>query len=169
MAIWVRAAETLCKSLFVSFYYLFIIFFAALPVWFVLLFVWQLGWKWQCYWRQQTLWESTSAVWTFCGVSAFPRKPTSFSLKSSIVKRVLYLLCRYYSYANLAAYLQTRVSVHSNNIISWQVERFFVFCFFLLLFSFQKAMQAHTSQYVWFRRLYTVFSRYLVVNTFQRL
>jgi N-acetylglucosaminylphosphatidylinositol deacetylase len=30
----------------------------------------------------------------------------------------------------------------------------------------QKAMQAHASQYVWFRRLYVLWSRYLFINTF---
>ena len=30
---------------------------------------------------------------------------------------------------------------------------------------FQKAMQCHWSQYVWFRRLYVIFSRYMIMNT----
>ena len=32
--------------------------------------------------------------------------------------------------------------------------------------SLQNAMQAHASQYVWFRRLYVLWSRYLFINTF---
>ncbi len=32
-----------------------------------------------------------------------------------------------------------------------------------------RAMQAHASQYVWFRRLFVVFSRYTVVNSFTRM
>jgi len=31
----------------------------------------------------------------------------------------------------------------------------------------QEAMEAHASQYVWFRRLYVIFSRYLFINTFR--
>jgi len=31
----------------------------------------------------------------------------------------------------------------------------------------QKAMEAHASQYVWFRRIYVTFSRYLFINTFR--
>ena len=31
----------------------------------------------------------------------------------------------------------------------------------------QRAMRQHESQYVWFRRLYVVFSRYMAFNTFR--
>ncbi|KFM75685.1 hypothetical protein X975_23223, partial [Stegodyphus mimosarum] len=30
-------------------------------------------------------------------------------------------------------------------------------------------MKAHQSQYVWFRKLYILFSRYLYVNTFEEM
>ncbi|XP_068227100.1 N-acetylglucosaminyl-phosphatidylinositol de-N-acetylase [Palaemon carinicauda] len=33
----------------------------------------------------------------------------------------------------------------------------------------RKAMRAHSSQYVWFRKLYMIFSRYLLINTLTRL
>ncbi|XP_035207427.1 N-acetylglucosaminyl-phosphatidylinositol de-N-acetylase-like isoform X2 [Stegodyphus dumicola] len=33
----------------------------------------------------------------------------------------------------------------------------------------QKSMKAHQSQYVWFRKLYILFSRYLYVNTFEEM
>lgn len=33
----------------------------------------------------------------------------------------------------------------------------------------RRAMEAHASQYVWFRRLHVLFSRYLFINTFRRL
>ena len=33
----------------------------------------------------------------------------------------------------------------------------------------QSAMQAHRSQYVWFRKLYMMFSRYVLINTLTRL
>jgi len=33
----------------------------------------------------------------------------------------------------------------------------------------QKAMSCHHSQYVWFRKAYMLFSRYVVINTFDRL
>lgn len=32
-----------------------------------------------------------------------------------------------------------------------------------------KAMTQHKSQFVWFRRLYLVFSRYQLINTLQRM
>ena len=33
----------------------------------------------------------------------------------------------------------------------------------------QKSMEMHVSQYLWFRRLYVLFSRYMIVNSFKRL
>ena len=33
----------------------------------------------------------------------------------------------------------------------------------------QKAMAQHKSQYVWFRKLYMAFSRYILINTFEQL
>lgn len=33
----------------------------------------------------------------------------------------------------------------------------------------QKAMAAHKSQYVWFRKLYMIFSRYTFINTLQEV
>jgi N-acetylglucosaminylphosphatidylinositol deacetylase len=33
----------------------------------------------------------------------------------------------------------------------------------------QKAMACHNSQYVWFRKAYMIFSRYVVINTFDRM
>lgn len=33
----------------------------------------------------------------------------------------------------------------------------------------QKAMAAHESQYVWFRKLYMIFSRYTFINTLQEV
>ena len=33
----------------------------------------------------------------------------------------------------------------------------------------QKAMSQHASQYVWFRKLYMLFSRYVLVNTYDQL
>ena len=33
----------------------------------------------------------------------------------------------------------------------------------------QRAMQAHKSQYNWFRKLYVTFSRYMIVNTYKSL
>ncbi len=33
----------------------------------------------------------------------------------------------------------------------------------------QKAMMCHHSQYVWFRKAYMLFSRYVIINTFDRL
>lgn len=33
----------------------------------------------------------------------------------------------------------------------------------------QKAMHAHYSQMVWFRRLYIIFSRYMVINTLREI
>lgn len=33
----------------------------------------------------------------------------------------------------------------------------------------QKAMHAHSSQMVWFRRLYIIFSRYMVINTLREI
>ncbi|KAK7078314.1 hypothetical protein SK128_010442 [Halocaridina rubra] len=33
----------------------------------------------------------------------------------------------------------------------------------------QRAMKAHASQYVWFRKLYMIFSRYVLINTLTRL
>ncbi|EDO50071.1 predicted protein [Nematostella vectensis] len=38
----------------------------------------------------------------------------------------------------------------------------------LYIISLQRAMATHYSQYVWFRRLYVVFSRYMVMNTLLR-
>jgi len=33
----------------------------------------------------------------------------------------------------------------------------------------QRAMEAHTSQLVWFRKLYLLFSRYLYINTIREI
>lgn len=54
---------------------------------------------------------------------------------------------------------QNCVTVSSNYFL------FTTMCFFFI-FVFQKAMQAHDSQYIWFRKLYMKFSRYTRVNTF---
>ncbi len=47
----------------------------------------------------------------------------------------------------------------------WEDDAGLVACCLLL----QRAMACHWSQYVWFRRLYVCFSRYLVVNSFREL
>ena len=36
-------------------------------------------------------------------------------------------------------------------------------------FVIQRAMAAHHSQYVWFRKLYMVFSRYVLINTYEQM
>ena len=36
-------------------------------------------------------------------------------------------------------------------------------------FVIQRAMAAHYSQYVWFRKLYMVFSRYVLINTYEQM
>jgi len=33
----------------------------------------------------------------------------------------------------------------------------------------QRAMSAHRSQYVWFRKLYMLFSRYILINTYEQM
>lgn len=38
-----------------------------------------------------------------------------------------------------------------------------------VIFLLQSAMAAHKSQYVWFRKLYMIFSRYTFINTLQEI
>lgn len=40
---------------------------------------------------------------------------------------------------------------------------------FNIIFPLQNAMAAHKSQYVWFRKLYMIFSRYTFINTLQEV
>ena len=69
---------------------------------------------------------------------------------------MLSVISRYCIVGTLSDYFKARVSV----LISFLIQ----FCGLL-----QRAMYAHLSQYVWFRRLYITFSRYMIINTLQEL
>lgn len=61
---------------------------------------------------------------------------------------------------------RSRITILQNKVIT----HFFMLCEFILLKSctvcFQRAMIAHKTQLVWFRILYIIFSRYMIINTY---
>lgn len=78
------------------------------------------------------------------------------------------------SYWYLVTYEQKRTIKVNWNILShygkiinysFNVANLFPNVIFLL----QSAMAAHKSQYVWFRKLYMIFSRYTFINTLQEV
>lgn len=69
------------------------------------------------------------------------------------------------SYWYLVTYEQRKfihVSIVRKKIKIISIKRIFKFLF-------QTAMSAHKSQYVWFRKIYMIFSRYTFINTLQEV
>lgn len=77
------------------------------------------------------------------------------------------------SYWYLVTYEQKRTIKVNRNILSRYgkiINHFFNASLFSnVIFLLQSAMAAHKSQYVWFRKLYMIFSRYTFINTLQEV